>query len=135
MWLSRCHNKCFFCLSNLIFAPYFALWDTHSHTSEEENSRFLRKCKAGFTIPKRYKRNLLPRLHYFIFKILCLLFSMFHSTKRHYGYSSIIHTRLLLNVCSLNYYLFNIGRDPSPECLCGFEIESINHYFLHCPFY
>ena len=50
-------------------------------------------------------------------------------------YSSIIHTRLRLNVCGLNYYLFKIGRIPSPECLCGFEIESINHYFLHCPFF
>ena len=50
-------------------------------------------------------------------------------------YSSIIHTHLWLNVCGLNYYLFKIGRKPSPECLCGFEIESINHYFLHCPFF
>ena len=49
-------------------------------------------------------------------------------------YSSIIHTRLHLNVCALNYYLFKIGSKPSIECLCGFEIESINHYFLHCPF-
>ena len=48
-------------------------------------------------------------------------------------YSSIIHTRLRLNVCALNYYLFKIGCKPSPECLCGFEVESINHYFLHCP--
>ena len=46
-----------------------------------------------------------------------------------------IHTRLRLNVCALNYYLFKIGSKPSPECLCGFEIESINHYFLHCPLF
>ena len=44
-------------------------------------------------------------------------------------YSSIIHTRSRLSVCALNYYLFNIGCKPSPECLCGFEVESINHYF------
>ena len=50
-------------------------------------------------------------------------------------YSSIIHTRLRLNVCALNYYLFKIGCKPSPECLCGFEVESINHYFLHCPLF
>ena len=48
---------------------------------------------------------------------------------------TIIHTRLRLNVCALNYYLFKIGSKPSPECLCGFEIESINHYFLHCPLF
>ena len=47
-------------------------------------------------------------------------------------YSSIIHTRLRLNVCALNYYLFKIGSKLSPECLCGFEIEieSVNHYFF-----
>ena len=50
-------------------------------------------------------------------------------------YSSIIHTRLQLNVCSLNYYLFKIRRKPSSECLCGFENESVNHYFLHCPLF
>jgi hypothetical protein len=50
-------------------------------------------------------------------------------------YSSIIHTRLCLNVRALNYYLFKIGCKPSPECFCGFEVDSINHYFLHCPLF
>ena len=50
-------------------------------------------------------------------------------------YFSIIHTRLRLNVCTLNYYLFKMGIKSSPECLCGFEMESINHYFLHCPLF
>ena len=45
-------------------------------------------------------------------------------------YSSIIHTRLRLSVCALNYYLFKIGSKPS-----GFEIESFNYYFLHCPLF
>ena len=45
-------------------------------------------------------------------------------------YSSIIHIRLRLNVCALNYYLFKIGIKSSPECLCGFEVVSI----YHCPF-
>ena len=30
-------------------------------------------------------------------------------------YSSIIHTRLRLNVCALNYYLFKIGVNPLPN--------------------
>jgi hypothetical protein len=40
-----------------------------------------------------------------------------------------------LNVCALNYYLFKIRCKPSPECFCGFEIESIKNNFLHCPLF
>jgi hypothetical protein len=50
-------------------------------------------------------------------------------------YSSIIHTRICLDACALNYYLFKIGCKLSPKCTCGFEIETINHYFLHCPIF
>jgi hypothetical protein len=40
-----------------------------------------------------------------------------------------------LNVCA--HYLFKIGScKASPECFCGFEIESqINNNFLHCPLF
>jgi hypothetical protein len=40
-----------------------------------------------------------------------------------------------LDVCALNYYLFKIGCKLSAKCTCGFEIETINHYFLHCPIF
>ena len=48
-------------------------------------------------------------------------------------YSSIVHTRLRLNCCALNYYLFRINCVPYPGCICGFQDETINHYFLYCP--
>ena len=70
------------------------------------------------------------------------LFSIFHIPKCKIlfnfsldRYSSIIHTRLRLDTCSLNFYLFKIGCKASPACLCGFEYECINHYFLHCPIF
>jgi hypothetical protein len=46
-----------------------------------------------------------------------------------------IHTRIRLGACALNYYLFKIDCKLSPKCTCGFEIETINHYFLHCPIF
>ena len=70
------------------------------------------------------------------------MFSIFHIPKYKSlfnfsldRYSSIIHTRLRLDSCALNFYLLKIGSKASPACLCGFEYESINHYFLHCPIF
>ena len=51
------------------------------------------------------------------------------------GYSSILHSRLRLNCCALNYHLFKITCVTSPACDCGFNCESVIHYFLHCPRY
>ena len=39
---------------------------------------------------------------------------------------------LKLNCCALNYYLFRINCVPYPGCICGFQDETINHYFLYC---
>ena len=50
-------------------------------------------------------------------------------------YSSILHTRLRLNCCALNYYLFKINCVTSPACDCGFNYKSVIHYFLYCPQY
>ena len=50
-------------------------------------------------------------------------------------FSSIIHTRLRLDACALNYYLFKRGRKESPACLCGFYSESVKHFFLKCPLF
>ena len=49
--------------------------------------------------------------------------------------NAIIHTRLRLDACSLNYYLFKIGCRESPACLCGFHTETVKHFLLDCPFY
>ena len=49
-------------------------------------------------------------------------------------YSSVrIHTRLRLGACALNYYLFKIAVKSSPICSCGFDNETITHFFLQCP--
>jgi hypothetical protein len=50
-------------------------------------------------------------------------------------YNSILHARLRLNCCALNYYLFKINCVISPACNCGFNCESVIHYFLYCPRY
>jgi hypothetical protein len=50
-------------------------------------------------------------------------------------YSSILHTRLRLNCCTLNYYLFKIDCIVSPVCVCGAICESVTHYLLECPRY
>ena len=50
-------------------------------------------------------------------------------------YSSILHIRLRLNCCTLNYYLFKIDCLTSPACICGENIETVTHYLLKCPRY
>ena len=40
-------------------------------------------------------------------------------------FNAIFHTCLLLDTCTLNYYLFKIGCKGSPTCLCGFYNESV----------
>ena len=50
-------------------------------------------------------------------------------------YSSVLHTRLRLDACALNYYLFRIGKNVSPACLCGADHETVKHYLIKCPFY
>ena len=46
-------------------------------------------------------------------------------------------TRLLLGLSHLNEYKFKHGFNDTinPICICGGDIESINHFFLHCPEY
>ena len=51
-------------------------------------------------------------------------------------YSSILHSRLRLGHCALNSYLYSINCAISPYCKCRWGIvESIKHFFLHCPRY
>ena len=51
-------------------------------------------------------------------------------------YSSILHSRLRLGHCALNSYLCSINCAISPYCKCRWGIvESIKHFFLHCPRY
>ena len=50
-------------------------------------------------------------------------------------YTSIVHTRIRLDACALNYHLHRIGIKQSPACSCGFINESKFHYFLYCPSY
>ena len=46
--------------------------------------------------------------------------------------ASIYHTRLRLGFSCLREYLFKINRCASPFCECGFDIESVKHFFLFC---
>ena len=50
-------------------------------------------------------------------------------------YTSVVHTRIRLDACALNYHLRRIGIKQSPACSCGFVNESKSHYFLNCPNY
>ena len=48
-------------------------------------------------------------------------------------YVSALHTRLRLNNCGLNYYLFLMNCVSSPSCTCGAPSEDVTHYLLSCP--
>ena len=47
---------------------------------------------------------------------------------------SIHHTRLRLNMSSLNSQHHRVGCSETAECLCG-DIETPQHYILKCPLY
>ena len=49
--------------------------------------------------------------------------------------ASIDPTHLRLGFSCLREYLFKINRCASPICECGFESESLKHFFLFCPRY
>ena len=46
-------------------------------------------------------------------------------------------TRLGLGLSHLNVHKLKYGFDDtvSPICICGGDVESMNHFFLHCPEY
>ena len=52
-------------------------------------------------------------------------------------FTSILHTRLRLGCCGLNYYLFKINCILSPMCICNTEHETcrVANYLLRCPRY
>ena len=50
-------------------------------------------------------------------------------------YTSVLHARLRLNCCALNYCLFRINRSLTPDCTCGAGCETVAHYLLKCPGY
>ena len=47
-------------------------------------------------------------------------------------YVSALHTRLKLNNCGLNHYLFLMNCVRSPSCTCGALSEDVTHYLLFC---
>jgi hypothetical protein len=50
--------------------------------------------------------------------------------------SFILHTRLRLGHCQLNFYLYKIDCKPSPFCdYCWGTTETITRYFLYCTQY
>ena len=46
-----------------------------------------------------------------------------------------ILSRVRLDACGLNYYLFKIAVKSSLICSCGFDDETTTHFFLQCPNY
>ena len=49
--------------------------------------------------------------------------------------AGINHTRLRTGNCNLNENLYARNLVDSPECSCGHQTESVNHYLLDCPNY
>ena len=107
-------------------------------------SRTERFNKSFFSSTTRLWNNIsidvrsIPSLR--VFKKSLLSYFSFPVKNSLYGvaldrFSSIIHTRLRLDACALNYYLFKIGRKESPACFCGFNLESVKHFFLKCPLF
>jgi hypothetical protein len=48
-------------------------------------------------------------------------------------YLNILHTRLRLKNCALNYYLYLMNCIESPSCICGEFKEDVTHYLMFCP--
>ena len=50
-------------------------------------------------------------------------------------YLNILHTRLRLKNCALNYYLYLMNCIESPSCICGAFKEDVTHYLMFCPYF
>ena len=50
-------------------------------------------------------------------------------------FPSILHSRLRLGHCALNWHLYLINCKASPSCYCGAPKEDVKHFLLVCPLY
>jgi len=50
-----------------------------------------------------------------------------------YGPLSHALTSVYTGHCSLNYFQSKVGRTSNPECSCGEEKETVEHFMFHCP--
>lgn len=48
---------------------------------------------------------------------------------------NMLHTRLRYRCSSLNADLKRINLIPSPQCICSYAIEDVEHYLLNCPLF
>ena len=55
----------------------------------------------------------------------------------YYGdrYCNVIHARLRMECSALNAHLFYMFIIDSPRCMCGYPMETTDHFILHCPLY
>ena len=47
----------------------------------------------------------------------------------------VLITRLRTGHCHLNEYLYRFNKIETPECECGAEKETVNHFLLNCELY
>ena len=61
----------------------------------------------------------------------------YHSIPKYYHLADrkmeIVLNKMRLGFCNLNYDLFSKGCIPSARCHCGYESETLHHYYLECP--
>ena len=52
-----------------------------------------------------------------------------------FKYPNTLHTQLRVGRSFLNCHLFPIGLSITKSCQCGYHLESVDHYLLHCSLY
>ena len=52
-----------------------------------------------------------------------------------FKYPNTLHTQLRVGRSFLNCHLFPIGLSITKSCQCGYHLESVDHYLLHCRLY
>ena len=84
-----------------------------------------------WNILRKYQNQKKKRIFEFIRPLPNSIFDIYNP----YGIKLL--TRLRLGLSHFNEHTFKHGFSDTinPICICGGDIESINHFFLHCPEY
>jgi hypothetical protein len=104
-----------------------------SRSTAHQNSFLPSSCRKWNELPQDYKQiNSVEGFKDKLREEIAKTPSYYYEGERKL---QILHCRLRVKNADLNGNLHSKGMKESPECECGEENETSNHYFMDCPIY
>lgn len=104
----------------------------HSNINLYRNSFFPSTLRAWNNLPPLIRNcqtlEMFKRELFNLYKVLPPLPWFYHGPRK----TNVTLCRIRNDCSSLNSHLYNNHIRDNPQCACGFEVESPEHYFLHC---